>query len=219
MRYYPVNLDIQNQNCLVVGGGFVSSRKVKTLLDCGAKVTVVSPDVTKQLRDFSISGSITWNNRHYRTSDIDGMFLVIGATDDEELNRQISSDARKRNILCNIADRPKACNFILPSIVNRGDLIIAISTSGKSPAFAKKLRKDFEKTFGKEYADFLQLMGAARKKLLNTEHEPEAHKHIFEQMIAEGLLEMIRDHKKEDINSLLHKILGKGYEFDELIGD
>ena len=111
----------------------------------------------------------------------------------QELNLQIHAEAERRGILCNIADRPKACNFILPSIVNRGDLTIAISTSGKSPAFAKKLRKDLEKEFGTEYADFLKLMGEIRKKLLNENHEPEAHKHLFEQLIEGKLIEMIKD--------------------------
>ena len=134
MRYYPVHLDIKNQNCLVVGGGGVGTRKVKTLLECGARVTVVSPDPSQQLAKLASEGSITLTQRIYRSADLDGMFLVIGATDDENLNQQISTDAEKSNILCNIADRPEVCNFILPSIVRRGDLVITISTSGKSPA-------------------------------------------------------------------------------------
>jgi precorrin-2 dehydrogenase/sirohydrochlorin ferrochelatase len=119
--------------------------------------------------------------------------------------------------LCNIADQPDACNFILPSIVNKGDLVIAISTSGKSPAFAKKLRQDFEKQFGSEYAVFLKLMGAIRKKLLAQNHEPEAHKPIFEQLITRGLIEMVKHRKNRDINLLLHELLGKGYIFEELM--
>ncbi|MGD9234985.1 MAG: bifunctional precorrin-2 dehydrogenase/sirohydrochlorin ferrochelatase, partial [Desulfobacterales bacterium] len=119
---------------------------------------------------------------------------------------------------CNIADRPKACNFILPSIVNRGDLIIAISTSGQSPAFAKKLRKDLEKEFGDEYEEFLNLMGAIRKKLLSQDHEPEAHKHLFEQLIERDLVQMLKDGDTENINSLLLEVLGEGYEFKILMG-
>ncbi len=140
MRYYPVSLDIKNRKCLVVGGGGVGARKVMTLVDCGAKVTVVSPDVRGNLLELADRGLIILEKRPYRKTDLTGMFLVIGTTDDEELNRQISIDAEKLNMLCNIADRPKVCNFILPSIVNRGDLTISISTSGKSPALAKKLR-------------------------------------------------------------------------------
>lgn len=217
MRYYPVNLDIQKQRCLVVGGGSVGTRKVMTLLECGAVVTVVSPVATRRLLELTEKGSITLKKRPYQPSDLDTMFLVIGATNNEELNLQISMDARRLNKLCNIADRPEACNFIIPSVINRGDLVIAISTSGKSPAFAKKLRKDLEKMFGEEYAEFLQFMGVIRKKLLSENHEPEAHKRLFEQLINSGLFEMISDRKREDINSLLFEILGKGYEFDELM--
>ncbi|MBC8200005.1 MAG: bifunctional precorrin-2 dehydrogenase/sirohydrochlorin ferrochelatase [Desulfobacteraceae bacterium] len=217
MRYYPVNLDVLNRKCLVVGGGSVGTRKVITLLDCGAKVTLVSPDATKKLLELAGNGSITWEKRSYLVSDLDTMFLVIGATNDEELNRQISTDAEKINLLCNIADRPDVCNFILPSIVNRGDLVISISTSGKSPAFAKTLRKELEKQFGVEYAEFLRLMGAIRKKLLSEKHEPGAHKHIFERLISSDLVEMIKNNRKEDINSLLFDILGQGYEFESLM--
>jgi len=217
MRYYPVNLDILNRKCLVVGGGSVGTRKVITLLDCGATIIVVSPVASEKLLELADNSVITLKKRPYQTSDLDGTFLVIGATDDEELNRQISADAEKLNMLCNIADRPEVCNFILPSIVNRGDLVISISTSGKSPAFAKKLRKELEKQFGEEYAEFLRLMGAIRKKLLRKKHQPEAHKHLFEQLISSGLIEMIKNNKKEDINSLLFEIFGKGYEFESLM--
>ena len=217
MRYYPVNLDILNRKCLVVGGGSVGTRKVITLLDCGATIIVVSPVASEKLLELADNSVITLKKRPYQTSDLDGTFLVIGATDDEELNRQISADAEKLNMLCNIADRPEVCNFILPSIVNRGDLVISISTSGKSPAFAKKLRKELEKQFGEEYAEFLRLMGAIRKKLLRKKHQPEAHKHLFEQLISSGLIEMIKNNKKEDINSLLFEIFGKGYDFESLM--
>ncbi len=217
MRYYPVNLDIQNRKCLVVGGGSVGTRKVMTLLDCGAIVTVVSPDVTEQLSELANNGKIELIKRDYRSSDLDGMFLVIGATDNEELNSRIHSDSEKLNKLCNIADRPNVCNFILPSVVSRGDLVIAISTSGKSPAFAKKLRKDLEKEFGMEYAEFLKLMGAIRKKLLAEAHAPEAHKPLFEQLINSGLIDMIREQRKEDTDRLLFNVLGKGYKFADLM--
>lgn len=217
MRYYPINLDIKNRKCLVVGGGGVGTRKVMTLVDCGAKVTVVSPDVSGQLLELANNGSIVLEKRSYRKTDLDGMFLVIGTTDDEELNRQISIDAEKLNMLCNIADRPKVCNFILPSIVNRGDLTISISTSGKSPALAKKLRIELEEQFGNEYAELLRLMGAIRKKLLSQKHEPEAHKQLFEQLISRGLLDMIRGNRKDEIDSLLCEVLGEGFHFDELM--
>ena len=216
MRYYPVHLDIQNRNCLVVGGGAVGTRKVVTLLDCGANVTVISPLISNRLRDFAVSGLIKLRERAYQSGDLDGMFLVIGATDNEELNRQISSDADHLNTLCNIADRPEICNFILPSIVQRDDLVITISTSGKSPALAKNLRKKLQFQFGEEYGIFLKLMGAIRKKLLSQSHEPEAHKHLFEKLIAADLIAMIQKGKTTEIDALLFEILGEGYNFKEL---
>jgi precorrin-2 dehydrogenase/sirohydrochlorin ferrochelatase len=217
MRYYPVHLDIQNRNCLVVGGGAVGTRKVATLLDCGAKVTVISPVVSHQLQDLAKSGLIKLRERPYQSGDLDGMFLVIGATDDEGLNRQISSDADHLNTLCNIADRPEVCNFILPSIVQRDDLVITISTSGKSPALAKNLRKTLEHQFGNEYSVFLKLMGAIREKLLSQAHQPEAHKHLFEKLIAADLIAMIRKGKIAEIDALLFDILDEGYNFEKLM--
>ena len=164
MRYYPIFLDIQKRNCLVVGGGAVATRKAVTLLDCGAQVIVVSPEVTEKLQRLADDGLLTRHNKTYETGDLEDMFFVIGATNDAVLNRKIFHDAERLGKLCNIADQPDICNFILPSIINRGDLTIAVSTSGKSPAFAKKLRKDLEKQFGEEYAEFLTLMGVIREK-------------------------------------------------------
>jgi precorrin-2 dehydrogenase/sirohydrochlorin ferrochelatase len=210
-------LDIQDKNCLVVGGGGVGSRKVQTLLKCGAIVTVVSPEISDRLRVLAESERLTLKPRPYRSEDIEGIFLVIGASDDETLNRQISSDAERRNTLCNIADRPEKCNFILPSIVRRDDLVITISTSGRSPALAKKLRKKLERQFGPEYGEFLKLMGAIRSKLLSQAHEPEAHKPLFEQLIDSNLIALIQEGKTQDINALLADILGDGYRFEELM--
>jgi precorrin-2 dehydrogenase / sirohydrochlorin ferrochelatase len=217
MRYYPVNLDIEDRRCLVLGGGAVGTRKVLTLLDCGAEVTVVSPDTTERLSGLFEDRKITWMKRSYRSSDLEGMFLVIGATNDEALNLRVYEDAKRLNILCNIADRPQVCNFILPAVVNRGDLIIAISTSGKSPAFAKQLRLEMADRYGEEYAAFLTLMGAIRERLLAEEHAPEAHKPIFEQLISRGLIDLIRTEDRVGINSLLLEILGSGFFYDQLI--
>ena len=195
----------------------MGTRKVETLLECGAKVTVVSIDAAETLKRLSVRGVIQLNERAFQFDDLDNMFLVIGATDNEALNFKIHAAAGRRGVLCNIADRPEACNFILPSIVNRGDLIIAISTSGKSPAFAKKLRKQLEAQFGNEYAEFLDLMGAIRKKLLSKDHEPEAHKHLFEQLIERDLVQMLKNADAENINALLLDVLGDSYDYKTLI--
>ncbi|MDP3284807.1 MAG: bifunctional precorrin-2 dehydrogenase/sirohydrochlorin ferrochelatase [Desulfobacterales bacterium] len=216
MKYYPVNLDMRNRKCLVVGGGDVGTRKVITLLECGALVTVVSINASEKLLKLAESGLIELKKRPYTGADLGGMFLVICATDNEQLNMQVGGDAEKMNMLCNVADRPEACNFILPALVKRGDLVIAVSTSGKSPAFAKKIRKDLEEQYGVEYADFLKLMGAIRKKLLSKRHEPEAHKPLFEKLINKDIVKLIKNNDADKIDSVLFEVLGEGYRYMDL---
>lgn len=219
MRYYPIQLDVKGRRCLVVGGGGVGTRKVDTLLSCGAQVTVVSPAVTDGLRRLFAEGLIRLWERAYAASDLEGVFLVIGATDDEDLNFRISSDAAALNILCNIADRPEKCNFILPAIVQRGDLVLTVSTSGKSPALAKKLRRELEHQFGDEYAVLLRLMGAIRKRLLAEAHAPEAHKPIFEKIVHSDILRWIRDGRMQEVNRLLAEIPGDGWRAENLLSE
>jgi precorrin-2 dehydrogenase / sirohydrochlorin ferrochelatase len=217
MRYYPVCLDIKDRECLVVGGGQVGTRKVRALLACGARVTVVSPEVTAELSQLGQQGRIRIALRDYRTDDLASAFLVIGATDDRGLNRRVHRDAETARRLCNIADQPDLCNFVLPSIVTQGDLIIAISTSGRSPAFAKHLRRRLQKEFGPEYGRLLDLMGAVRRRLLAAEHAPEAHKPLFEKLIHNNLLEMIQTDDRSGINTLLEAVLGPGFIYEELM--
>jgi precorrin-2 dehydrogenase/sirohydrochlorin ferrochelatase len=217
MRYYPINLNIQTRPCLVVGGGRVGARKVETLCQCGAQVTVVSPEVVPELLELSGDRTIRLKQRAYRSSDVEGMFLVIGATNDEALNRQIHSDAERHQLLCNIADRPEICNFILPAIVRRGDFTLAISTAGKSPAFAKHIRKQLQAQYGPEYGLMLDLMGAIRTRLLAEAHAPEEHKPLFEQLIAADLLGLVKERDAAQIDSLLESVLGPGYGYGQLM--
>ncbi|VEN72847.1 Siroheme synthase [Candidatus Desulfarcum epimagneticum] len=217
MKYYPIQLNVKDRRCLVVGGGSVGARKAATLLECGARVTVVSPDAREKIADMAQNHLLVLKKRPYRESDLNGVFLVMGATDHEDLNRKIHADASGRGILCNIADRPELCDFILPAIVKKGDLIISISTSGKSPAFARHLKEEMEKTVGDETAAFLELMGAVRKKLLSQAHEPEAHKPLFNRLISGGLPDMLRRNDIPAVNALLKEVLGEGYEWESLM--
>jgi precorrin-2 dehydrogenase/sirohydrochlorin ferrochelatase len=218
MKYYPVCLDIRDRHCLVVGGGAVASRKVKTLLACGARVTVVSPQASETIQRLQAEGIIDYIQRAYRQSDQNNKFLVFGATDDEELNARISQDAEKHNTLCNIADRPAVCNFILPAIIEQGDLLLAISTSGQSPAMAKRLRRQLADQFGPEYADFLTLMGAIREKLLAQQHAPEEHKPIFNQIIDSPIIDYLKNARFDQVDAVLIEILGEGFDYQTLMG-
>ncbi len=217
MTYYPVNLDITGKQCLVVGAGRVGTRKITGLLACDAKVIVVSINASTRVRALAQDGAIIYHDRAYGEEDLKSVFLVIGATNNNALNRQIYKDACKRQLLCNIADQPALCNFILPAVVRRGDLVVSVSTSGKSPAVAKRLRRELEAVYGDEYAILLKLMGAARKKLLAGDHAPEAHKPLFNALIDGGLLEMIRDERYGEMDALLVNVLGNGYDRKSLL--
>lgn len=220
MKYYPVQLDIRNRNCLVVGGGDVGNRKAKGLLGCGATVTVVSPRVCESLRKLADKGTIRWKPRAYRSSDLENVFIVIGATDDEALNLSIYTDASARNVLCNIVDRPEVCNFILPAVVHRGDLVITVSTSGKSPAYARRLREELEKRYGVEQEVFLRLMGEVRKKFFQEtggRPEPGSGKNRFAELIDRGLVDLIKKGDADGIDRLLRHCFGDGYAFESLM--
>lgn len=217
MTYFPIQLDIRGRRCLVVGGGGVGTRKAQSLLACGGAVTVVSPAVTEELQRLAARGDIALRMREYDGADLEGAFLVIGATDDETLNRRVSADAERRGILCNIADRPEKCNFILPAVVRRGDLVLTVSTSGRSPALAKKLRRSLQAQFGEEYAVLLDLMGAIRRRLLAEAHAPEEHKPVFERLVHSDILTWIREGRRHEIDRLLAEVLGDGWRMDDLL--
>jgi precorrin-2 dehydrogenase/sirohydrochlorin ferrochelatase len=203
----------------VVGGGGVGARKAETLLSCGARVTVVSLEFAPELAPLAEKGALTLREGRYRAEDLDGVFLVIATTDDENLNHQVSRDAQARGILVNVADRPAACTFILPSLVRRGDLVLAISTSGKSPAMAKRMGKELSRQFGPEYGALLTLMGAVRARLLARKHAPEEHKPLFEELLDGGLLDMVRQGDEEAADALLARVLGDGFRVRDLAPD
>ncbi len=218
MRYYPVNLDVANKHCLVVGGGRVGERKVKGLVECRAKVLVIAQDAGDRLEGLASDGLIELRLRQYESSDLEGKFLVIGATDDEDTNQKISQDAERLGVLCNIADRPEACSFVIPATARQGDLLICVSTSNKSPAVARWIRRGLERDFGPEYAQLLSLMGAIRKRLKAEAKSPEAHKELFERLLNDGLLDMIRENRTGEADQLLVSVLGKDYTCEGLTG-
>tara|TARA_B100000029_G_scaffold389840_1_gene386395 strand:- start:100624 stop:101268 length:645 start_codon:yes stop_codon:yes gene_type:complete len=161
-KYYPAFIDIENQPCLVVGGGCVAEEKIEALLECKGKVSVISPELTNELSKKVENGDILWESRKYITGAVQGYRIVISATDSQKVNEQVYRDAEIRGIMVNVVDIPPLCRFIVPSIVRQRDLCIAISTGGKSPALAKKIRVELETKFGDEYADLVDLLGEYR---------------------------------------------------------
>jgi precorrin-2 dehydrogenase/sirohydrochlorin ferrochelatase len=203
MRYYPVFLELRDVACLVIGGGQVGERKVKTLQSCQARVYLISRELTPYLQVELQSGGITLLAESYETEFLRDMFLVIGATDDPELNGTIGREARERGILCNIVDDPKECNFILPALVSRGDLTIAVSTAGKSPALAKKIRQDLEKSFPEIYGPYLELLGKIRNEVLDRRRPQKENQETFEALISSPLLAWLEAGTLEPVYDLL----------------
>ncbi len=215
MRYYPVFLDVKGKDCLVVGGGPVGVRKAMTLAGCGASVTVVSERFSR-IQCLHAAG-IRTEQRRFDPADIQGRFLVFAATDDSRLNRLIKARASACNILCNVADGPSDSDFIVPSTVQRGELTVAVSTSGASPAMARKVRRDLETLFGPEYEQTLILMGNIRKKLLAAGHAPEDHRRDLNRLIDRGILDLIRKKDRAAVDAVLREIFGMGYRYQDLV--
>jgi len=163
--YYPIFLNIQGKRCVVIGGGKVALRKVKMLLDCGANVSVISPKPHPDIAKLSKERAIHLIQREYETQDLKGAVITIVCTDVKEVNRKVADEAKKAGIPVNVADDPEPSDFIIPAFFRRGNLTLAVSTSGVSPALARKIRMKLEKSFGEEYTSLLSLIGEVRSTL------------------------------------------------------
>jgi len=164
-RYYPIFLNMRGKKCVVVGGGKVALRKVKMLLDCGADVTVVSPKLCPEIVTLSKGGSIHLIQRDYEAGDLKDAVIAMVCTDVKKVNRKVADEAKKTGVLVNVADNPEPSDFIIPSFFRRGNLTIAVSTSGMSPALARKIRAKLEKGFGEEYGSLLSIIGEVRSAI------------------------------------------------------
>jgi precorrin-2 dehydrogenase/sirohydrochlorin ferrochelatase len=207
MSYYPVLIHIEGKKVTVVGGGTVAERKIETLLEYGALVHVVSRDLTPQLRKYCEDGTIGFLGQEFNEACLEEAFMVIAATDDPILNHQVSEKAKERGLLVNAVDQPSDCNFIVPSILRRGDLQIAVSTSGKSPALAKKVREALEERFGNEYESLLILMGRLREEILSQRLSRDENKRIFHDLINSPILEAIARKDWNEVSVILNGII------------
>lgn len=186
--YYPLFLNLDAKACLVVGGGMVAERKVQGLLEARAFVIVVSPRLTATLYRLVDKGVIAHVPRSFHNEDVAGCALVIGATDNAEVNARIAMAARQRGIPVNIVDTPELCDFIAPAVLRRGDVQIAISTGGRSPTLAKRLRQGLEVLIGPEYGQLADLLGRLRTALRRREITPAGRTALYERLIeASGL--------------------------------
>ena len=216
MGYYPVFLDLDKTRCLVIGGGTIAERKVEALLAAGGEVTLISPELTAALRVLEAAGRLTVQQRPYQRGDLKAVSLVIAATDDPALQRQIAADAKQANILCNIVDQPGLCSFIVPAVIQQGDLTIAVSTNGASPALAKKIRQDLTEQFGPEYAVALRLLRRIRERLMHEQCSARDRQRLLTSLAESPLLDYLRARQTDKLDALLQRTLGEAYTLERL---
>ncbi|GBD98807.1 siroheme synthase [bacterium BMS3Abin07] len=216
-NFYPVFLNLKDRKCVVIGGGKVAGRKVLGLLNAGADVTVVSPAITERLEKLVFSGKVRYRARKYRKSDLGGAFLVIAATSDENINRKIYNAAE---CLVNTVDMPQYCSFIVPSVVRKGPLKIAISSSGLSPAISRTLRKELEDFIPDDLSMYLSYLREVRQKTKelipgNTKTAASKRSGLLKKLGGRDVLDLLKKggfvDTKKHIDTILRKEFGKGY--------
>jgi precorrin-2 dehydrogenase / sirohydrochlorin ferrochelatase len=208
MKFYPAYLELHGRPCLIIGGGAVAERKALSLIDAGAQVSVLSPTATPNLLKLARSGSLVLLNRSFEPADINNQFLVIAATDSEEVNIRAARICKQRNILVNVIAPPEESTFIVPSVVDRGDLLIALSTSGVSPALSHALRRDLEMRYGPEYAEFLHLLAPVRRHVLETIEDEQERRRIFQAIADSDILDRLRQGDREGAEQKLKELAG-----------
>ncbi len=212
--YYPLFLDLQDKNVLVVGGGQVAERKVKALLDCRAQVRLISPKITTGLKRMVRQGRLHWQPRPFRGGDLRGAFMVFAATDDPEVNHLIAAQAGKSHKLVNVANLPGESNFLVPAVVRRRGLLIAVSTSGQSPALAKWIRRKLERDLGKELSCFLELLGRVRQVLMVRVPTQAQRQRILNRLVRSNILDLLRSGRLALARKRIREITGlEGIEF------
>ena len=196
--YYPIFIDIEDRNVVIIGGGNVCARKAETMMKYGARVTVISPEFTDEIEGWARDGRLALKRKKYDASDVDGVNIVIASTDDQSVNEQIAADCRARRIPVNVVDVTPLCEFIVPAIIEKGSVQIAVSTGGKSPALARTLKEDLQRLVGPEYTEVNDVLGTLRegaKRVLPTDVD---RKRFFDGIIAAGILDMLREGKRRE---------------------
>ncbi len=190
MSLFPIFLKLGGRSCLVVGAGAVGEEKIKSLMEAGASVRVVAPSTTRAVERWARAGEINWSRRAFEPADLNDVFLVVVATPSRELNERVFREAERRGILCNVVDDPPHCDFYYPSVVRRGDLQIAISTAGHSPALAQRLRKELEGQFAPAYAAWVFRLGRTRGGLFRRIMHPERRRRLLHRLASHERFEI-----------------------------
>ena len=205
---YPIMLDMKDRRCVVVGGGRIAHQKLVTLVRTGADIEVVAPQINPEVEELEKKKLLHITRREYRSQDIDEAFVVFGATNNRKVNERISQDAKERKILVNIVDTPDLCVFQVPASVKRDNLIIAISTKGKSPAVAKKLRKELEEKYGPEYSEYLDLVDLWRTRMKKCEQlSLPQREHLFNTIAESDIIDLLKQGKRVEAKTKIAQMV------------
>jgi precorrin-2 dehydrogenase/sirohydrochlorin ferrochelatase len=207
MKYYPIYLNLRDRPCLIVGGGHVAERKTLSLIEAGANVTVISPSLTKKLQELAQSGKIIHQQKTFDDKDLTDALLVIAATDLQEVNANICALCKKRNILVNVVTSLDGSSFIVPSVVERGELLIAVSTSGVSPALSKKIRQELDERYGLEYEIFLGKMSMLRARLMDEVKDDGVRREILQTLADSDVMSLLKEGKIHDADQRIAEIV------------
>lgn len=207
MKYFPISIHLEDKLVVVVGGGEIACRRIESLLKCGARIKVVSPEVLPRIVFLDQSGQLSLDKRPYRRGDVKGALVALTATDDREVNQLVWEDAQRYGVLLNTADEPALCDFIMPALVRRGDLTVAISTEGKSPALASNIRRRIDEMLGPEYGKLLDVLGHWRLRLRKRFTDPVQRKVIQRRIVDSDTLDLARDPDPEALERRLEEIV------------
>lgn len=183
---------LEGRRCVLVGGGNIATDKLAGLLDTGAELRVIAPQVSETIAELARSGRVTWIREEFRPEHLEGAMVVIAATGNPAVNEQVFRAARERGVLCNSVDEPERCDFFYPAVVRRGDLQIAISTAGKSPALAQRIRRELEQQFDATYGPWLEWLGTVRERLFRRNMQPELRKQRLHRIAGRELFERFK---------------------------
>jgi len=200
---YPVNLRLCDRLCVVIGGGHVAIRKIKTLLICGAIVRVVSPYVQPDLKRIILARRLQWLEREYVEGDLRGAFLAFAATSDPGVQQQVKEEAEKYKIILNSADDPVGSDFHVPAHFRRGEMLMTVSTGGSSPTLSRQIREWLEQEIGPEYEAVVGFLAMVRDTVVSRDNDSAAHRELFQRLLNLDIVKLIRDADWFDLQMVL----------------
>ncbi|MFH0812593.1 MAG: bifunctional precorrin-2 dehydrogenase/sirohydrochlorin ferrochelatase [Pseudomonadota bacterium] len=209
---YPISLILKDRRVAVIGGGEVAERKIMSLLDTGAKITVIAPEVTNTIKSLAEEKRLCLKQRDFAESDGEGSFLVFVATNSNKLNRKVSRMARGKGFWVNCVDVPEECDFYVPSFFRRGSLTLAVSTAGKIPALAKKVNRELQRAFGEVFAEYVDLLAKVRENIIKERSfDSQKKKELLEALMGSRLLDLLKEGKRQEALTVIRDFLKENF--------